>query len=730
MKTINQSMLVWMAVAFISCNIFQTGNENLVVLEGGEYSMEINKTNLGIGFIDHKGAMIVPVDSISGLFINEEPVIKADIIEKKQNELLFSVINSRGSMANVRISFEREIATISVVPEESGKSKVSLRFGGMPVAHGLGDAGGWNKTFDLAGKEKNTFNIQNDGGRKRWLSTFTIFPKNNFAAVFFDRGKKSVVISEDTYQLNTEIDGASTFYLFLGNPKEIYANYKKVRNEVGYEDIVPKSRLFELGWESWDALGWNTNQETVKDILAKFHAEGYPIRWAVTGSGFWETGGTTTNFGKWGNKFPNPETIKVWMHNHDIKWMIGLRTNFVPKGGPYIPISSKRDRNLKGNSYNGNLLSEEGVENNYFLKDINGDLVTVTSQWFPQVPCYLLDGDEPGSAQWYQKKYLNWMVDGIKEDTMMDIDSLTNIYNKPIAEIAREGGLVMARNGEFTSPGTLLRINDTGVGQISQRIPINYMQYAASGFPNVYSDVAGVHNMQNTEAVDANIRHSWLLSLTAGMALGAFPTQWTEEEQAIFKKSVAFHYSLGPYLYSAGMKAFKTGYPYTLTPMSIAFPEDEQCDVESFQWMIGESVLATPLLKNYKEGKKDIYLPEGTWYDWESGEQFTGPRVLDDYAVPLNKTPCFVGGNGVVILRRSDSDEFIARVYPMAKHVTSEFFTLENGSTYAIQSELYNMDSVQVMNLFANTEIAYSKLNNCIEFQIAEGESYLVKHTK
>ena len=86
-------------------------------------------------------------------------------------------------------------------------------------------------------------------------------------------------------------------------------------------------------------------------------------------------------------------------------------------------------------------------------------------------------------------------MDGIKEDTMMDIDSLIDIYNVPITAIAKDDGLVMARNGNFVSSGTLLRINDTGVANMSKRAPINYFQYAACGFPNVYSDVAGIHNI-------------------------------------------------------------------------------------------------------------------------------------------------------------------------------------------------------------------------------------------
>ncbi len=700
----------------------------LLVLTSSEYSLEINTANLGISFSDNKGNRWVPCDPVSSLFINGSPVVSANISSDSDLGAVLRVETEKSEEAIVTVNFEHGVARIEVNPRGGGKNKVSLRFGGMPVAHGLGDAGGWNKTFDLAGAEEKIFDIVNDGGGKRWLSTFAIFPRNNFAGVFFDRGVKSVVLSERTYQLNTEIEGTSTFYLFVGEPRDIYANYKRVRNENGYEDIIPKSRLFELGWESWDALGWNVRQQTVKDTLSSYLANGYPIRWAVTGSGFWRTGETTTSFGKWGKTFPNPVEFKDWMHTKDIFWMIGLRTNFIPSGGPHVPRTKKGDRNLKVVPLNGNSISDEALERNFFLTGAKGVAKRFVSRWFPLVPCYVLDGDRPGAATWYQKQYRKWGVDGIKEDTMLNVGSETSIFNKPIAEIAAEGGLVMARCGEFSSPGTLQRINDTGVREMQGRIPINYMQYAACGVPNVYSDVAGIHNMHNVKAIDANVRHAWLLSLTAGMAVGAFPSKWTAEEQAVFKKAVDFHHALVPYLYSAGMSTFETGYPFTLTPMSIAFPHDANAvSFEHFQWMIGESVLAAPLLRNYRDGKKDVYLPDGTWFDWETGRRFLGPVTLEAYDVPLHKVPCFVGGKGVVLLRNGNSEDLIARVYGVGKQAVSDFYTLEEGKKYTIETETTDLGRDTVLNLSTREEVPFSERTGFIEFPVAEGCDYLVR---
>ncbi len=718
---------VLLCLVVVSCADLRKYKKDLTEVSDDSYKLNIYADDLRIKFSEIGGATLVPDDTISGLFLNGSAVVKSDIQSKSDSSLTLIVKTMQEEKAMVRVLFQDGIASITVSPESEGINRISMRFGGMPVAHGLGDAGAFGENFNLVANESQMYEIANNGGTKRWLSTFVIFPKNYFAGVFFDRGKKSVVLGKNTYQLHTEREGQATFYFFLGTHREIYAHYKKVRESLGMFDVRPKSRLFELGWESWDALGWNTNQQTVQDVLSEFHEEGYPVRWAVTGSGFWEEGGTTTNFGKWGKKFPDADFFRSWMHQMDVKWMIGLRTNFVPDGGPYVPISDKRDRNLKGDLYHGNHVSDEGLQNGYFVSDADAVPLTYTSRWFPQVPCYLLDGRLQEASHWYVRKYEMWKVDGIKEDTMMDIDSLVDIYNNPIERIAQDGGLVMARNGSFVSPGTLLRINDTRVADMSKRTPINYLQYAACGYPNVYSDVAGIHNIHNLHDVDASIRHAWMLSLTAGMAVGAIPSEWPEVKQEAYKKAVDFHVSLVPYLFSAAMKSYESGFPYTMTPLDVAFEgSDEVVDVENFQWMVGESILATPLLKDHSKGHMDIDLPPGIWVDWNTGEKFDGPGTLTDYTIPLENVPCFVGGNGVVITRNTNSDRFTARVYPVGKKSETLFYTLRGAEKYMVTVSTLKHADVKVMNRTTNSYESVSHQKGFVEFDIVEGQDYLV----
>lgn len=716
-------------------------------------TINIERSNFSLSIVDSSGDTIVEPSSGGGIDIDGASIEGVELISTALDDTIaiyqLSASTAKGDKVDIALSIYNSTVKIDV-DTELDRAAISLNMGGADLAHGLGDAAAFEESFNIVDNKKEIYPVVNNGGSKRWLSTFVIFPNRRFAGVFFDEGERSVTLSREHYSMNIKGVNRVSFYLITGNTKEIYRKYRDVRTSLGFSDVKPKFRLFELGWESWDALGWNTNEESVKSILAKFHQNNYPIRWAVTGSGFWETGGTTTSFGKWGDKFPDPKAFKNWMHSSDIYWMIGLRTNLTPEGGPFYPITKRRDKNLKVKAFNGSTVTSEAAERGYLLKESNSiglksqninnyidkdsiytdsrysDNLLITSTIFPIVACNILDGTVLGAAQWYQEHYSEWGVDGVKEDTMMDMKYKTSIFNAPISELSDKGALVMARCGNFSSPGTLLRVNDTGVGNMVKRTPINYMQYAASGASNVYSDVVGVHNMNSIDGIEANIRHSWLLSLTAGMAVGAYPSKWSEEQRDILKKSIDTHYKLAPYIYSAAIKSYRSGFPYTLTPISIAYPNSmEAADAGNFEWLIGESILATPLLKNYKSGVMDIYLPEGIWFDYETGREYIGGTTLKEFIMPLDKTPIFIGGKGVIVER--EGDRLYAVIYPTKIRSTYLFTHPDGESTSTIEVKSSTIKRATVLNSTTGKEVSTKREGPTIRFAIEGGSSYSIE---
>jgi len=721
----------WSALAAVAVSCFAAESAAVesgsTELEFGAQRIRVEPTGFRFKFTDTSGTILAPAHGQAGLRLDGQAVTATEAHSDRPGH--FTVMTAQGLKANVSVASSEGLVSIAVVPEKEGACKIDLSLGGLPVAYGLGDAGGWSGQLNLVTDKNVRYSLVNNGSSKRWQSSFVIFPHNGLAGVVFGGKQPSVLLGPEAYTMTVTADEPVTFYYLTGDMPEIYGNYKKLLVENGFPWIKPKSRFFELGWESWAALGYQTRDETVLKSISDFQKKGYPIRWAVTGSGFWEEGGTTTSFGKFGKKFPAPLAFKAKLHAQDVKWMIGLRTNFVLPGGPHIPKSAKRDFNLKGKFFNGNPLSTVGVDQGYFVTDTSGDLVVKTSRYFPIVPCYLLDGRNPQAVDWYTDLYCSWGVDGIKEDTMMDVGSdLLDIFNAPIARLADEGALVMARCGSFSSSGTLLRINDTHVKDMTKRTPVNYWHYAASGAPNVYSDTVGFRQMKNyTNKV---VRHAWLMALTAGLAVGEVPYDWNEKQQGLFKRPFDFHYQIGPYLYDAAIKSYHSGYPYTLTPLGIAYPNDANAaEPAHYQWMAGESLLCAPLVKNYKSSQMDLYLPEGLWFDYDTGKKYQGPKLLKDFAMPRDKTPCFVGGKGVLITRESDDAPLTARIYPIIKESSPFVFTHPDGSSQTVItiSDWKGMPVVENTTTGEGVLVRVDEASGAVSFEILPENNYQLK---
>ena len=708
------------------------------------YSVRISSPGFRFEVTTPSGVAL-PAHPVSGLSFLGSRVERQERLRQDGATARWRVTNTAGQTALVRLVAKEHTIALTVTLGHDRPGSIQMRTASPgPAAYGLGDLGAWQANANLATSQK-TYTVRHDGHRYRWLSSFLVFPQQGAAGACFERKGGLVEIGPDHYQMANEATSEQTFYYFVGSMKDVYAAWRDTRIAEGYLGVAPKMDGFELGFESWDLLGWKTSATTCQDAIRSFLDRGYRIRWAVTGSGFWRDGGaggssgTTTSFGDWNlQKYPEtrpplPPDFGDWCAANGIRWMIGQRVNFVPENGPHVAAKPSQNG---ATSFDTSIGVQEGLARDYFLKDGAGDLVKAASTIFPSVACYLLDGNAPGAADWFKGLYGRWGVNGVKEDTMMVSPDHT-IFNAPMRAIAESGGLVMARCGAYSSPGTLTRVNDTnGPASMTLRCPINYLQYAASGAPNVYSDSAGFGSMRN---VNATMRHAWLLALTAGMAVSDNPWNrgWSASDQATLKKAISVHYELGPYLYSSAVDSHRTGYPYTMTPLPIAFPDDTNTyDLASssrrqFQWMIGPSLLAVPLLHdNYaKTSLMKIYLPAGTWIDIETGATYQGPSMLKDFEMPIGKIPLFVGGKGIFVRRLSDALPLKAVVYPVSAAGYSYTFTYPDGastSTIVKKSADSPHAALQITDTTTGQAVAFDvdPETKAVSFDLVAGHNY------
>ena len=141
------------------------------------------------------------------------------------------------------------------------------------------------------------------------------------------------------------------------------------------------------------------------------------------------------------------------------------------------------------------------------------------------------------------------------------------------------------------------------------------------------------------------------------------PWYFSKEDQDMFQFYTKLRYSLIPYIYSAAINSTITAMPI-VRPMPLVFPEDDKVDELAHEFMFGESLLVGAFTDS-------VYLPEGNWIDYWTGEKYTGKQELD-YKIPKGRGGFLFVKSGAIIpyqkphqfIKTDFIDTLIIRFYP------------------------------------------------------------------
>ncbi len=456
---------------------------------------------------------------------------------------------------------------------------VSLRTAHELIMYGLGDLGGYPNNYTTCGTNPacytdTTLNSTNKAGinapvvksqdpyqgfQLRFASNFAIYPNKGYAAVFIsDTPKRIINTPTEGNQFGvvdaTNPNGHDLYYL-LGDPPAIYATYKTVLAAHGYTHSKPRYAMFDVGFEAWGQYGWEPYQTGVLATINQFvqpssNTNVYRFRWGVIGSAFWKgqrgslQEGTTSSFGMWDDtvesgrtsttpnpRFPNVAALKQAFQTQNMLLMIGMRTAFVPTTSTAF------------SSVTQGPFAQQGADNQYFLRNLANQPMSYDNS-FPNYG-WMLDSQKPSAVTWFANGMDLWGVDGFKEDTMLfdptkvvSEDKL-NPVNTFLHDAAnRKQYTIIVRNSNYTAPGDIVRLDDANFANASgtassaytnkDRLPINGLNLAASGVPNIYPEVVGgvsttlkVDTLVNkTYSKNYLLRHALFAAVSPAMAMG------------------------------------------------------------------------------------------------------------------------------------------------------------------------------------------------------------------
>ena len=372
---------------------------------------------------------------------------------------------------------------------------------------------------------------------------------------------------------------------------------------------------------------------------------------------------------------------------------------------------------------------QEGVKNNYFCKISGEDLRGLVWPGWAAFP----DFTKPATREWWKKKYsilLNEGIAGIWHDmnepasfingddstlplaTQHDLEGRGgdhleghNLYgfmmNKAGCEAQRElrpekrpwlltrsGWVGVQRyawhwTGDVETSWQALRLTLTGL-----------LNLGMSGIPFSGSDIGGFSGRAEDELFTRWIQLAAFTPFFRNHAgcetKNSEPWEYSQETVDIVRGVLQVREHLLPYIYTTSWQATKFGYPL-MRPMFWDNQNDTGLLEIEDSFYFGDHLLIAPIFEEGQE-KREVFLPEGEWYDFYSNKRHIGGKS-HNIEVTLKAIPIFVRAGAVI--PENQNGERILNLYltdEKGKNVTSVVFS-DSGEGYG-ENKLEEFDVI------------------------------------
>lgn len=169
------------------------------------------------------------------------------------------------------------------------------------------------------------------------------------------------------------------------------------------------------------------------------------------------------------------------------------------------------------------------------------------------------------------------------------------------------------------------------------------------------------------------------------------PWQFGTEAVDIYRKYVQLRYKLIPYFYDLFYEEERTGAPI-IRPLVFHYEKDRTARTCNDEFLVGDKILVAPVVQQGMT-KRMVYLPQGEWYDYWTGEQLTGNQWLIKDA-PLDICPMYVKAGSILptmepmnYVGEKEADTLYLEVFP-GKGEYSHY--LDNGEDFAYREGKYH----------------------------------------
>jgi alpha-glucosidase len=332
---------------------------------------------------------------------------------------------------------------------------------------------------------------------------------------------------------------------------------------------------------------------------------------------------------------------------------------------------------------------DQGIAGNYFVKNPDGSVFEgpVWPSHAAQAPgpSVFPDFSNAAARQWWGTLYaglLDYGISGIWNDmdepSVFDTPSGTmpsdlvfnsdgdpatgaeihNVYGQLMSRATFEG---LSRLRPNDRPFVLTRASfaggqryatlwtgDSASDWTSMRQSLSMLLgLGLSGFPFCGSDIGGFVGAPSGELYTRWLQFGVFCPFMRSHSDAGSPSKepWAfgYRYEIVNRQAIELRYELLPYIYNVMEQASETGLP-ALRPLFLEFPDDARVAAIDDEFLFGANLLVAPVLH---EGvaERDVYLPDGTWFDYWTGKPYAGGTTIQ-MPVTLDSIPMFVRAGG------------------------------------------------------------------------------------
>jgi alpha-glucosidase len=173
--------------------------------------------------------------------------------------------------------------------------------------------------------------------------------------------------------------------------------------------------------------------------------------------------------------------------------------------------------------------------------------------------------------------------------------------------------------------------------------------------------------------------------------------------EAAATHAIEIRYSLLPYIYSYERQGTEGGVGL-IRPLFWQYPEDKQAAMQNSEWMFGDALLVSPVVKRGAT-QKHVYLPAGMWIDYATGRRYKGHQII---CIPIDATtwkdiPLFIHNGSIIATEAVEQyvgekpvSQITLDVFPSAKKANFLVYD-DDGKTYNYEHDGYFRQSVSAI---------------------------------